>query len=734
MYSQENSTKPQYKDSQEDIVHVLCIDDEKDFLSLIRRSLEKLSYGRIKAEISFSAKQALDLLEKKSIDVIVSDYQMPEMNGLELLTELRKQGNTVPFIILTGRGKEEVVIQALNMGADFYLQKGGDVKTLFTELVHFIMISTDLRKSEKSYQDLYENAPDMFVSVDTKTGKIILCNQTLVTCLGYSKKELINYPVFEIYHPDCLEEAKRLFQLFKEMGVIKDAELLLKRKDGRKIPVSLNVSAERDVHGNVLYSRSILRDITKLKQVEKSLLEIDQRYQALFKSSNIAIFTGKSLDNVILDANQTVAKMLGYEIDELIGLPFKQIVDSSEFDNVDQKIISLRSGIKTSGHYRLLIKKEGTKLPVKIKPVMIYDQEGQPLYIQSVISNLSILHELTLDNLNLDEALKALKESKERLRDFMESATENFALFDLNLNIIDVNKGTMKSLFPNLNKEDVVGKNITDIIPNLKETGRYNQYLEVIRTGNPIYFDNIILHSRFGDFNLEIRAFKVGTGMGMITTDVTKRTKAEDLLRHQKQELSEFVHQINHDTRSGLFSIQGYAELLEEKGENDLAPKIIRITKKIQELLKRSVELSDAGLVAKKTDIVNLNDIIKKVAQDVLPENISISSTDLPSMFCDRLKMTQIFQNLFENAVIHGKATKIEVISDQNSILIRNDGIPIPEDHRSKIFQKGFTTIEGNSGLGLNIVKKIVEAHSWTITLKSDETTIFCIHTSPPES
>ena len=59
-------------------------------------------------------------------EVIVSDYQMPGMNGIEFLKRLRSQLGHIPFILFTGRGREEVAIEALNCGADFYLQKGGD--------------------------------------------------------------------------------------------------------------------------------------------------------------------------------------------------------------------------------------------------------------------------------------------------------------------------------------------------------------------------------------------------------------------------------------------------------------------------------------------------------------------------------------------------------------------------------------------------------------------------------
>jgi PAS domain S-box-containing protein len=119
---------------------------------------------------------------------------------------------------------------------------------------------------EASYIDLYENAPDMYASVNAATGRIEACNMTLANTLGYTKDEIIGRPVFEIYHPDCLEEARKAFRSFVETGEIHDAELQLQRKDGSRLDVSLNASAVRAESGQILFSRSTLRDITEQKR------------------------------------------------------------------------------------------------------------------------------------------------------------------------------------------------------------------------------------------------------------------------------------------------------------------------------------------------------------------------------------------------------------------------------------------------------------------------------------
>ncbi len=128
-----------------------------------------------------------------------------------------------------------------------------------------------LKDSEAKYIDLYDNAPDMYVSVDAKTALVTQCNQTLARNLGYSREEIIGHPIFDLYHPDCMQEVQKAFQQFVESGEIHDKELILMRKDGSKLDVSLNVSAVRDEDGNILHSRSTWRDITERKQTEGEL-------------------------------------------------------------------------------------------------------------------------------------------------------------------------------------------------------------------------------------------------------------------------------------------------------------------------------------------------------------------------------------------------------------------------------------------------------------------------------
>jgi PAS domain S-box-containing protein len=129
----------------DDAIRVLYVDDEPALLNLTRIFLEKDGF---RVTTCTSASKALQNVNSEDFDVIVSDYQMPDMGGIDFLKKIRQQDNNKPFIIFTGHGREEIVIEALNHGADFYLQKGGEPKAQFMELKHKIRLAVEKRRTK----------------------------------------------------------------------------------------------------------------------------------------------------------------------------------------------------------------------------------------------------------------------------------------------------------------------------------------------------------------------------------------------------------------------------------------------------------------------------------------------------------------------------------------------------------------------------------------------------------
>ena len=193
-----------------------------------------------------------------------------------------------------------------------YRPKPGNFAVIFANITERKQSEHALNNLEIQYRDLYENAPDMYLSTNPATGRVIRCNQTYLKATGYTRDEVIGRPVMEIFQPECRAAARQALKKFIATGRLKNLEMLLKRKDGSALPISLNSSAVRDSQGRILHSRSILHDITTRKQTEVKLRETTERLSLAQQAGQVGVFDWN------LTTNEAVWTP---ELEKIFGLP-----------------------------------------------------------------------------------------------------------------------------------------------------------------------------------------------------------------------------------------------------------------------------------------------------------------------------------------------------------------------------------------------------------------------------
>ena len=281
-------------------IRVLYVDDEPGLLDIGKLFLER--EGAFAVDTLTSAMEALKQLDTERYDAVISDYQMPEMDGIAFLKHLRASGNTTPFIIFTGRGREEVVIEALNSGADFYLQKGGEPKAQFAELAHKILSAVSRQKTEKLAKDtqrrLYDIInflPDATFAIDTG-GKVIAWNRAIEEMTGVPASDMLGRGNYEYSVPfygkrrpilidlvnipnEELSEGK--YAIVKKEGDILIAETTLPRPLGRDSVLLGKASLLYNDEGESIGAIESIRDVTEQKRAEEALRESGRQLNAM---------------------------------------------------------------------------------------------------------------------------------------------------------------------------------------------------------------------------------------------------------------------------------------------------------------------------------------------------------------------------------------------------------------------------------------------------------------------
>lgn len=348
-------------------ISAMLVDDDVAYLEVLSFFLER--EGVIETETVTSAKQALEILSQKEFDAIVSDYLMPEMDGLELLKIIRLQGKDIPFIMLTGRGREDVAIQALNCGADFYIQKGGDPKTQYTELSNMIRQSVLHRRAEKTVREGERFLEMLFKSI--QDGVSVLSRDLVI--------EMVNPTIERWYASSMPLVGKKCYEAFRHrsepcdvcptMRTIRSGRTASERitKEGVVGPGSgwldvYSFPVLNEQTGEVERVIEYLRDMTEEEQAKRALQENEKKYRALVDMANEGILAIESGGGITF-ANPRMAEMLGYETGDLLGMDIRSLVDSKSAGFVGPDW--LHKALRCDERLELsLIRKDGSKIEV----------------------------------------------------------------------------------------------------------------------------------------------------------------------------------------------------------------------------------------------------------------------------------------------------------------------------------------------------------------------------------
>ncbi|WP_135304787.1 hybrid sensor histidine kinase/response regulator [Haloarcula amylovorans] len=233
-----------------DLIRVLHIDDDPDFADLAATFLER-AQTQITVETATHPHDGLQKFRDGAFDCIVSDYDMPDQNGVELLETIRDISTDIPFLLFTGKGSEAVASEAISAGVTEYLQKGNGTEQ-YTILANRITNAADHYRLEREaahtrmqLRTILEHSEDAILTI-AADGQIRFANQAVNDLLGYSPAELEGMPIVTIlpdrYQDVSFAAVEQCVESNRSAGSGSEVEFTAQHKDGQTVPVLLQYS------------------------------------------------------------------------------------------------------------------------------------------------------------------------------------------------------------------------------------------------------------------------------------------------------------------------------------------------------------------------------------------------------------------------------------------------------------------------------------------------------------
>ena len=726
--------------------NILIVEDERIVAMDIRNSLEALGYT-----IAGHADRGEDAVQKAMTlhpDLILMDIVLKgEMDGIQAAEQIQKHSN-VPLIFLTAFSDQATLERARVTEPFGFIVKPFDERDLASNIEMALYkhnLDSKLRESENKFRSVIEYASDGMALISPQ-GLVIEWNPALEQITGLKRTDLIDQPIWEVSF-QMLPKASRTqerqeafthqWKLEAQNGYVNKDHMVqyeIERPDGICRIVESNgftIETTRGTLGGV-----IMRDITERHQIEQALREKEERLRVITENAPSII--------VEVDAQGRILYMSrvlpGYRREDVLGKHVTEWI-APEYKPVMQQVFERVLSEGTTQSYESYAAGEHGEMRWYLSNLAPVYVNGQ---IKSVIVVSTDISEHKLAELEILGTQNQLKATLEAIPDL---------IFELGLDGRYHSYHSPRNDLLAAPPEVFLGKTITEILPAAVADVVMTSILEANEKELSIgrQFELQLPQGLFW-FELSVSRKPILPGEEprfiVLSRDITARKKAEiDIgnllaeLKTKNTELEQFTYTVSHDLKAPLVTISGFLGYLEkdvQAGNSErIRSDIQRITdaiEKMQRLLNELLELSRIGRLANPLQLVSLDliahDAVELVAGRIAEKGVNVDiAPDLPVINCDRTRLTQVLQNLLDNAVKFmgdQPSPRIEINQrkeDHNLVFfVRDNGIGIPPEHHARVFglfDKLDSKAEG-TGIGLALVKRIVEVHGGKIWVESE--------------
>jgi PAS domain S-box-containing protein len=731
---------------------ILFVEDVKSDAELIWHEIEKSKISFSKVLVDKEDKYT-EYLKDYEPDLIISDYKLPQFNGMTALLLRNQLAPLIPFILVTGSINEEVAVECMKAGADDYILKE-NLSRLGTAITNSIIklklaiekkaTEEELQRSELRLQKAQLIAHIGNWELDLST-KLIWASDEAHRIYGLKNEgheipyELVkNSPLPE--YRGILDEALDRLLKYNEPY---EAEFKIKcANNGAIRSVYSKAELLLDNDGEQVKIIGVIQDITARRKSEEALKESEEKFRSIMENSADAIFITDHQGKYVY-TNKAVTAMLGFTSKEM---KIKTIIDLSppnkkdDYFNIFKNIIS-KGKVFTEIE---LLKKDGNLISTDLNAVLLNDGR---------------VYASCRDITDRKRTEEALNQERRMLRTLIDNLPDPIYVQDNECRKIIANKADVENI-GFASESEVLGKTDLELFPGHIGQRGYADDKKVINTGKPIFdleeefisgkgvkrwllTTKIPLHDKDGNI----------TGLVGIGHDITERKEiVEELIRaKEKAEESDklktaFLHNISHEIRTPMNAIVGFSALLgepeiDEKTRKSYIEVIMQSSNHLLSIITDIVDISniEANLIKTYKNEVCINATLISLCNQFIPKAAEkkvnmICETGLSDadalVLTDNTKLSQILSNLMSNSLKFTDTGTIKIgyklVENFLEFCISDTGIGISSEHHSRIFDRFYQVSNAmerlyeGTGLGLAISKAYVEHLGGKIWLTSE--------------
>jgi PAS domain S-box-containing protein len=589
----------------------------------------------------------------------------------------------------------------------------------------------------RRYGRMLDAAGDMIYTLDAD-GRFRTVNDTLVAETGYAREDLLGEHVSLLLEAEDVAVGRSLVQLLLADGAsaVGDSyEATVRAADGGTMPCEIQLTV-LETGGDFEGSVGVVRDITARKRHERLLEALHDATRQMMAATTqpevaeVAVETAAHVLDMELNGvwlheegalRPTAISEAGERLFEFTptydggGSLAWEVFESGEPERYDH--LDREAGVhnpETPIRSELL-------LPLGDHGVLTVGATEPDAFNDSDVSLAKLLAANAEAALGRAERERELVVERDRLTALFENVPDAAVRYELvgGEPIARRTNASFETVF-GYDMGDVLGENIDEyIIPPDREGSADALNAALVRGESCQTTVRRRTAGGVRDFLLHVAPLEPGEHGGyLIYTDITDQKHRERDLERQNELLDEFASVISHDLRNPLEVARGRLELAHDEQPSEHHEATLWAIDRMDTLVEDVLTLARQGRVIDETEPVELASAAERAWRTTASEDATIDIDISGTVAGDPDRLVRLFGNLFRNAVDHaGADVHVTVGGMEGGFFVADDGPGIPDGERERVFEHGYSTGDSGTGLGLMIVRRIADAHGWTVAV-----------------